>query len=162
MLGLYALLAMLGAAFGLILADIDQNIPFIKHRSIFTHGVLWPLVAYYLAEIANPYVLAATFGFLSGYAVHLVFDMWPQSWHGIALIHVVGHIRLWAILSFIWLGLGVVAAMYVMSLLAAKWLVGLALFVCFAYKSKYEQRLIFPLLTICLISAGGLYFLEAR
>jgi len=46
----YALLAMLGAAFGLIIADIDQNIPFIKHRSAFTHGALWPVagVQYYV------------------------------------------------------------------------------------------------------------------
>jgi hypothetical protein len=100
-LTLYTILALLGSAFGLILADIDQNIPFIKHRSIFTHGLLWPLLAYWVSTWSNQYVLAAMFGFMAGYTIHLVFDMWPQTWHGIALIHVVGSIRLWAILSFI-------------------------------------------------------------
>lgn len=39
-------LAWLGACFGLILADADHNVPFIKHRSALTHGVIWPVLAY--------------------------------------------------------------------------------------------------------------------
>jgi hypothetical protein len=159
-LGGYALLALLGAAFGLILADIDQNIPFIKHRSALTHGALWPLLALFLAQAVNPYIIAALFGFMSGYAVHLLFDMFPKQWHGIANIHVIGHIRLWPVLSFIWLFGGVLAAIYAISQWADVWLCGIALGLCFMYKAKSEDNVIMPLGFIFLVVAGVQYYVR--
>ena len=156
----YAILALLGAAFGLILADIDQNIPFIKHRSMFTHGLFWPMGALFLGQSGNVYLIAAMFGFTAGYAVHLLFDMFPKSWHGIALIHVIGHIRLWWWLSFLWLFGGVLASIYAISQWADVWLCGLALGLCFMYKAKSEDNVIMPLLFVIFVVGGVQYYLS--
>jgi len=156
----YAVLAAFGSAFGLILADADQNVPFIKHRSMFTHGVLWPILAYFVSKGVNdqPFILAALFGFLAGYAIHLLFDMFPQSWHGIALIHLFGSYRMWPTVSFLWLFAGVEASIWVLSQWAGDWrIAGAALAACFVYKSKYEHKLIMPLLSLVVIFCIPLY-----
>jgi hypothetical protein len=44
------LLFLFGAAIALIIPDIDQRLPFLVHRSLLTHGMLLPLLAYWLAR----------------------------------------------------------------------------------------------------------------
>lgn len=100
--------AILGAAIGGTFADIDLAPPLpIKHRSLWTHG---PFVPFGLLLAIPLYPLLWWFGvgFLPAFAIHLVKDMWPQRWHGGALIKCYPiDVTLPAFLSFIWLAFSV-------------------------------------------------------
>jgi len=147
--------AMFGGAFGLVMADIDQNLPFIKHRSIFTHGILWPLILFN-EPIDTPYVRWVVVGFFSAYAVHLVYDMYPRKWVGIAKIHVLGKWRLNGLLSWLWLGAGALASLMLVShLLSSIEQSSIIIMVLVAFlffrQQKSEEKILLPALTL-----GGL------
>ena len=97
-------LAGVGIALGLYVADWDLHLPFLDHRSVFTHGVLLPMGVWWLlisgytyadplfedARIsADSWAFGLRFfalGFFSGYAIHMCFDVFPKRWVGGALI----------------------------------------------------------------------------
>lgn len=166
----------MGVTLGLRIPDIDHNLPFTKHRSIFTHGLLFPACLFYLTLFGQQtlhYVLSNniaqmlvsfdiifyfTLGFCISYAIHLAFDMSPKKWSGIALIHTpLG--RLPAPLSWLWMELGVLASIYVLIALLPAGMpsmqigIGVALLIFARYQIK-EANIVIPFLTLAISSYG--------
>ena len=76
-----------GFVVGLTFPDIDLAPPLpLKHRSIWTHGPLIPILLVVLAGISHWWYWAAV-GFLPAYAWHLTMDCFPKSWRGSALVN---------------------------------------------------------------------------
>lgn len=170
---------MVGLMIGMKIADIDFILPLTKHRSFLTHGFIFPLTLFALTtefgqnlleqtlsnEISSTFEKANVVGyFVSGfcltYAIHLVFDMYPKKWHGIAKIHTpIG--RMPGLLSWLWLGLGAIGSLYVIFVLLEsdlEWmLAGTFMLFIFFEVSKKEKSTWLPLLT--LIGVGFLSFL---
>ena len=87
-----SILALAVAAYiGLKLPDIDQQVGFLLHRSIITHGPLFPLAAFFLGQIDNPLTRRFGTGICLGYSIHMAFDLFPQAWQGYALISIPGY-----------------------------------------------------------------------
>ena len=93
----------IAAYIGLKLPDVDQHIGFLLHRSIITHGPLFPLAAFILAQIDNPLPRRFGTGVALGYAVHMAFDLFPQSWQGYALVSIPGYGWLPPVVFWIWI-----------------------------------------------------------
>src|SRR5262249_19735911 len=114
-------LLIVGAAIGLRFADIDQRIPFLVHRSILTHGVLIPLLLLYMARkqsaLRDMGWRFFTIGFSLANAVHLSFDLFPNSWDKHALIHIPFFGWMPALLSIAWIALSILACLYIAYLL---------------------------------------------
>ena len=93
-----------GALAGLELPDEDQDIGFLLHRSIVTHGPLIPLGLYWTSKHAR-YTWLRLFAMYAclGFMVHMAFDLFPARWSGYALISIPGYgwIPAWA--SVLWL-----------------------------------------------------------
>lgn len=103
----------LGAVMGVALPDIDLTLPFLRHRSIVTHGFLWPLVAWLFTVFThNIRVRFFTIGFATTLAIHLCYDLHPSGWFGFARIHVPGYGRLSGPVSWAWLALSIVVSLY--------------------------------------------------
>ena len=98
-------LALLATAayIGLKLPDIDQQIGFLLHRSIITHGPLLPLLAFAFAQSNNPILRRFGTGIGVGFAVHMAFDLFPRGWQGYALISFPGYGWTPAVFSWIWI-----------------------------------------------------------
>lgn len=77
----------LGAVVGLKFPDLDQRVPFLVHRSIVTHGILFSAIGY-LLQWDRPQLWLRTLliGFSAAVAVHLGYDLFPRRWSGPALI----------------------------------------------------------------------------
>ena len=101
----------IAAYIGLKLPDVDQHVGFLLHRSIITHGPLFPLAAFIIAQVDNPLPRRFGMGIGMGYAVHMAFDLFPQSWQGYALISIPGYGWIPWILSWIWIALTIVLSM---------------------------------------------------
>ena len=76
----------IAAYIGLKLPDIDQQVGFLLHRSIITHGPLFPLLAYIFATTEHPVPRRFALGACGGLAVHFAFDLFPRAWQGYALV----------------------------------------------------------------------------
>ena len=148
-----SILALAIAAYiGLRLPDIDQQVDFLLHRSAITHGPLIPLVAFVLAQVDNPLPRRFGMGIWLGYAVHMAFDLFPQSWQGYALISIPGYGWIPAVASWAW----VAATMLLCMSLAVKLvqhlgdtlLLLLALGAVFVFGSRNEQAFWLPLTSI--------------
>lgn len=104
-----ALLAGLGAIIGMTFADIDLAPPLpLKHRSVWTHG---PLIPWGIAVGVGmyPWLWPFALGFLASFAIHLLADMFPKSWHGSSMINCYPlKLSLPPLLSFLYLFSGVV------------------------------------------------------
>jgi hypothetical protein len=105
------LLFLFGAAIALIIPDIDQRIPFLVHRSLLTHGMLLPVLAYWIARRA-PITHRGAIGVCTATAVHLAFDLFPRLWIGFALIHAPVLGRFPPVLSIAWLAISLVVCCY--------------------------------------------------
>jgi hypothetical protein len=139
-----------GASFGLVIADIDQNAPFMKHRSAITHGPLLALWLWYQPAITGP-LLWFLAGFLPAYSVHLIFDMHPKEWAGIAKIHFFWKYRLWGPFSFLWLAAGAIGTA-LMTVNMVNWqFTVIMLFASFVYKRKSEKSRIAPTVTVIVV-----------
>jgi hypothetical protein len=108
------LLFLVGAALALAIPDIDQRIPFLVHRSLLTHGMLLPLLAFLLAYLArfSPVARAGAIGVCVATAAHLAFDLFPQLWLGYALVHAPVLGRLPATMSIVWLAASLLVCCY--------------------------------------------------
>jgi hypothetical protein len=83
------ILLLLALLLGLRLPDLDQQLQFLVHRSILTHGFLVPLGVFlliYRDKTASPRFLSM--GFSLAAVTHLCFDLFPRAWIGFALIHI--------------------------------------------------------------------------
>lgn len=106
----------LGGVIGLTLADIDLAPPIpLKHRSWLTHGAWIPLAV--MALPASPAWIALLGGFLPAFALHLIYDMFPRRWSGVATISLypIGNGRAPGWLSAVYMG---ASAFITLSLLA--------------------------------------------
>lgn len=118
-----------GVSLGLNMADWDHKLPLMSHRSVWTHGIFLPILAWWLLvsgySYADPYFEDAKFnaddwvrllryfglGFFPGYAIHMCFDLYPKKWHGGAFIKSpFGSFPAGA--SFLWLLCGQLVATY--------------------------------------------------
>ena len=169
-----------GALFGMGIADIDHNLWFLKHRSMFTHGILPPLALVSVvlfgqsflgyvfvgavSKAIGTYAIYFTGGFCATYAIHLVFDMFPKQWVGIALIHTPFG-RMWPSVSWLWMSIGLMFSLYTMLVFLPdekqRVLLGVAMVGLFI-KSKVKERkegnhILLPGITLCL--AGWLSYI---
>jgi len=143
-----------GAAIGLSLADMDRAFFFLTHRSIVTHGLLLPLLCFYLVQGRADWFRAGAAGLCLTMAVHLSFDLFPVGWFGYAVVHVPLWGRLDNTLSILWF----LASMVTCSALALRLLdspaaLGLALAVAggfFLFASRGEAHFWYPLLVLLL------------
>ena len=89
---------------GWLLPDVDLLLG--QHRSVFTHSVLAVLILSCLA------VRHAACGLSAGIGMHLSADLFPRAWAGFAYIKVpfIGSI---GPLSFAWIALNALAAIYI-------------------------------------------------
>jgi hypothetical protein len=79
--------AIVGGVVGLTAADIDLAPPLpLKHRSAWTHGPVVPVLAWLLVR-SYPSTWPFAAAFLFTYSLYLLFDMFPNSWRGSALIN---------------------------------------------------------------------------
>lgn len=92
-------------ALGAKIADVDQIIPFLNHRSAVTHSIFLPMV---LAMV--PGVRAAAGPLFLGMSCHLVADFFPSRMSGFALIQVPGWGSIGVVLSYVWLGINALIA----------------------------------------------------
>lgn len=170
---------MVGLGIGMKIADIDFILPLTKHRSFVTHGVFFPLMLFALTtefgqnlleqalsnEMSSTIEKANVVGYFVSsfcltYAIHLVFDMYPKKWHGIAKIHTpIG--RMPGLFSWLWLGIGAIASLWVIFVLLEsdlEWMIaGAVMLFTFFEVSKKEESTWLPLLT--LIGVAFLSFL---
>ena len=109
--GLVALLV--GLAAGNWFPDIDQKTGLLLHRSIVTHGPLFPLIAFAAAlGTRSMRVRWFALGVALGFAIHLSFDLFPRSWSGFALISVPSYGWTPSWFSWTWIALSTVACTY--------------------------------------------------
>jgi hypothetical protein len=114
---LLAIAFAVGLWIGGAMADFDHTLPFLVHRSIVTHGVLIPLLAYVLLPKEQEWIRLGLIGVFAGMGAHLVYDLFPSAWIGTALISVPGYGRLPGAPSAIWVALNVIASLYIALLL---------------------------------------------
>ncbi len=107
------LMLLVGMVAGLALPDLDLKWSFLGHRSIITHGLLLPLLLFWLAH-QQKHITARLLavGFSLSSAVHLSFDLFPQAWTGYALIYIPGYGRASPTFSWLWIAVSIVICMY--------------------------------------------------
>ena len=111
LVGLVALLA--GLAFGNWFPDIDQKTGLLLHRSIISHGPLFPLILFAVASTTRPIQLRwFAMGVTLGMAVHLSFDLFPKGWSGFSLISLPVYGRTTPWFSWIWIAASTVGCTY--------------------------------------------------
>ena len=112
------LLLPIGIVIGLNLPDLDYRVSFLVHRSIVTHGFLFPLLLFWgihkreLAQLRLPLI-----GFSLSLAAHLCFDLFPVAWIGYALISVPLYGRTDPLFSWLWIAGSIVLCLYLALLL---------------------------------------------
>lgn len=153
------LLFLLALLLGLNLPDLDQQLPFLTHRSIITHGLLIPLG---LAWAVNKEKVVSTrllsMGFNIAIVIHLVFDLFPRAWTGFALIHILFWGRSSALFSWLWISISSIVCLYMtfilLRILADTLLIsGSLLFGLIFYASRetiFLAPLVALLIAICL------------
>ncbi|GAK52366.1 hypothetical protein U14_03617 [Candidatus Moduliflexus flocculans] len=115
------IVGIIGALIGTRFADIDSALPFLTHRSIITHGVIFPLMIWFIAiKYSNTGWRLFAIGFSMAMAVHLCFDLYPRGWAGFALIHVPGIGRLSKELSWSWIACNIIVTQFLALWLAWK------------------------------------------
>ncbi len=112
------LLLPIGIALGLTLPDLDYRVSFLVHRSIVTHGFIFPLLLYWGVHKRELALLRlSSMGFSLSLAAHLCFDLFPVAWIGYALISVPGYGRTDPWFSWLWIAGSIVLCLYLALLL---------------------------------------------
>lgn len=90
---------------GVKIADVDQVIPFLNHRSAVTHSILLPML---VAMV--PGIRTAAGPLFLGMSCHLAADFFPSRMTGFALIQVPGIGSIGVVLSYVWMGFNALIA----------------------------------------------------
>ena len=102
---------------GLQFPDFDLHIfAFLGHRSILTHGIIFPYFLYRFLnnrKISNDVLDFVYVGFLLGIAIHLCADLFPKAWIGFALIMFPPWIPMGAPFSIIWMLSNLIIALWI-------------------------------------------------
>jgi len=102
---------------GLQFPDFDLHIfAFLGHRSILTHGIIFPYFLYRFLnnrKISNDVLDFVYIGFLLGIALHLCADLFPKAWIGFALIMFPPWIPMGAPFSIIWMLSNLIIALWI-------------------------------------------------
>jgi hypothetical protein len=152
-IGTMALLAGLYA--GEWLPDADQDFSFITHRSIFTHGLIVPVILFGLASV-NKTLVIRTFviGFCLGAAVHLSYDLFPRAWQGFALIHVPAIGWTYPLVSWVWIAGSMAISLYAALRLVSGLFQGIAVLAVgaamFGYTGLGEATLLGPAASVAM------------
>jgi hypothetical protein len=158
----FALLFLLvGLALGEKFPDVDQGNSFLVHRSIITHGPLFPLLLFLLALIIKAVPIRFfVMGFSLGVAVHLCFALFPKAWVGYALIHVPVVGWTYPLVSWVWIALSIILCLFMAMRLVRSGLHGMALvlglLLMFGYASVSEEAVWGPLLAVIVAAVIGL------
>ena len=144
-----------GIVIGNWFPDIDQRTQLLLHRSIITHGPLIPLIGFAVVFHSNARVLRwFVIGICIGTAVHLCFDLFPRGWQGFALISIPAFGWTPPFFSWLWLGSGTVACVFMAAKLVRNggesMLFFLALVVSFALIAFGESALWRPMAAIAI------------
>jgi len=148
------IVAYLGSRF----PDIDQYTYLITHRSIFTHGFLFPLVLFFLSyKSKSTRFRSLVMVFLIAFAIHLCFDMYPKGWYMHALIHVPSIGWIPAIFSQIWIIVSIFICTYAaIRLIDNRYqaiLFLLSTIAIFLYQGLSEITLLSPLVLLVIIDS---------
>lgn len=146
-----------GAALGLSLPDTDHVFFFLRHRSMVTHSVLFPFLAYYFSRDSKYWVRMGATGLALAITVHLCFDLFPADWRGYALLYIPFGGALPGTMSWLWLFGNMVACWYISFLLLdtidqTKIALGCTALI-FLFASQVERSLWMPLITLVLSGA---------
>jgi hypothetical protein len=159
------ILLLLALLLGLRLPDLDQQLQFLVHRSILTHGFLLPLGVFLLVyrdKTASPRFLSM--GFSLAAVTHLCFDLFPRAWIGFALIHIPFWGRSSPLFSWLWLGASIIICLYLaFVLLKTLWDIVMAvasLGLGFAFYAA-GQPVFWPALLTLLLAVGLTLLLPA-
>lgn len=137
---------------GLELPDVDQRVGFLLHRSIITHGPLFPLLAFVLSLSDSPVRRRLGAGIALGFAVHMAFDLFPRSWQGYALVSIPSYGWMPSVVSWIWIAATMLfcmgLAMKLIHHVGDGMLLLLALALAFVYASGSEEAFWLPLAAI--------------
>lgn len=159
----------IGAWIGSWFPDIDQRIEFLRHRSVVTHGIWLPallLVGVGVARLERVDWFIG--GFAAGVAVHLAFDLFPDSWRGYALITVPVVGAMSKNVSRAWIALSVFVCLSIAVILAdGHGRVGLiaygaSLWMLYAYGVvRQKESFAGPLLTLLLLGGAATMWTSA-
>ncbi len=150
-----------GAWLGSWFPDIDQKIRYLRHRSVVTHGFVMPaLLLIGLGVTRLDRVDWFIAGFSVGIAVHLAFDLFPESWRGYALITLPGFGAMSKTVAKLWLALSVFACLSIAVILAPGRTgiicYGVAMFLLYAYGViSQKERFAGPLLALVTLGSGA-------
>lgn len=154
--GLSALL--IGIIGGLALPDIDQKLSFLGHRSIVTHGILFPILFFIIAsKYKNIVARLLAVGVSLAYAIHLCFDLFPVAWTGFALIDIPFLGRTNQYFSWLWIASSIVICIYLTLILVSNifeiLLTAASLIITFGFYATRETALV-PALVALAIAIG--------
>ncbi len=141
----------IGVYVGFRFPDFDQRADFLTHRSIVTHGLLVPLLLYFMLGSRRSPAPARLFvaGAALAVAVHLSFDLFPRAWWRHALIHLPAYGWTSPFLSWSWIAVSIVVCFFIAIKSARSWLesalVFVLIFAVFSYSLPTEHALWRPL-----------------
>ena len=143
------------------LPDVDQDLGFITHRSVFTHGLIVPLVLFGIASGTKMLLLRLfVVGFSLGSAVHLSYDLFPKAWQGFALIHL--PVFGWTLpaISWAWIAFSMICCVYFMMRLVSGLIQGMSVLVgelaMFSYTGLNEATIVGPAVSLSIATVIGL------
>ena len=140
-----------GVYVGFRFPDLDQRTEILVHRSIVTHGLLVPLLLYFILGSRGSPAPARLFvaGAALAVAVHLSFDLFPRAWWRHALIHLPAYGWTSPFLSWSWIAVSIVLCFFIAIKSAQGWLGTALVFICsiavFSYSIPTEDALWRPM-----------------
>jgi hypothetical protein len=109
---------LLGLSLGAGLPDADRALGLV-HRSIITHGLLFPLLFWLIAQSRNTSASRLfTIGFCVATGVHLAFDLFPRAWLGASIIYIPAIGSGGLVFSWCWIAVSIVVSIYIALALA--------------------------------------------
>ena len=158
---------MAGLVLGERFPDLDQHTGFLVHRSILTHGMLLPVLLYWIAVgTGATRVRLFAAGFSAGVGVHLCYDLFPRAWVGYALIHVPSVGWIYPAVSWLWIALSITCCVYLAMRVGRNGVQGIAVVLgalgMFVYAGVDEDRVWGPALSMMVATVIGLAMVLRR